>query len=108
MINKSKILNSFISGAISSVVFLVLITVVADLIPTLKDWLKSSFYHHWIGKGVLAILIFFVIQGLMAIYSRGKNTKKNIIENLWILNLVSIFGVFAMFMFFIIETFFIH
>lgn len=108
MIKKSKILNSFIAGAIASVVFIVLITIVADLVPPLKDWLKNNFYHHWVGKGILASLIFLLTQSLMTIYTQGKNTKKNIIESLWILNLVSIFGVLILFIFYIIETFLLH
>ncbi|MCK5332473.1 hypothetical protein KAJ41_01255 [Candidatus Parcubacteria bacterium] len=108
MIEKSKILNSFIVGAIASVVFIVLITIVADLVPPLKDWLKDNFYHHWIGKGILASLIFLLTQSLMTIYSQRKSSKKNLIESLWILNLVSIFGVLVLFVFYVIETFLLH
>ena len=34
----------------------------AEEIPALKDWLKETFYHHWLGKGALALGAFTVVS----------------------------------------------
>lgn len=47
-------------GAIVSIIFLTILIVVADLEPAVKSWLKATFSHHWVGKGLLATIVFFV------------------------------------------------
>ena len=49
-----------IAAMVTSVMLAVLI-VSAEEIPALKDWLKATFYHHWLGKGALAIAVFIVV-----------------------------------------------
>ena len=49
-------------AAIATSVMLAALIVVAEEIPALKDWLKQTFYHHWLGKGVLALGLFTVVS----------------------------------------------
>ncbi|OGG76264.1 hypothetical protein A2950_01460 [Candidatus Kaiserbacteria bacterium RIFCSPLOWO2_01_FULL_55_19] len=42
-------------ATIVTVLLLAALIVGAEEIPALKDWLKVTFYHHWLGKGVLAL-----------------------------------------------------
>ncbi len=49
-----------IAAMVTSVMLAVLI-VSAEEIPALKDWLKATFTHHWLGKGALAIAVFIVV-----------------------------------------------
>ena len=49
-----------IAAMVTSVMLAVLI-VTAEEIPALKDWLKATFTHHWLGKGALAIAAFIVM-----------------------------------------------
>ncbi|MDO8576400.1 MAG: hypothetical protein Q7R90_03730 [bacterium] len=49
-----------IAAMVTSVMLAVLI-VSAEEIPALKDWLKATFYHHWLGKGALAIAVFIIV-----------------------------------------------
>lgn len=49
-----------IAAMVTSVMLAVLI-VSAEELPALKDWLKATFYHHWLGKGALAIIVFIVV-----------------------------------------------
>ena len=108
MNNKEKALNSFIIGAIASIVFIALITIAADLFPLLKNSLKLKFYHHWIGKGVLAIFVFIIVHGFFFYSSRKKESRNKLSENLWILAAVSILGTFSIFFFYIIEAYLLH
>lgn len=48
-------------GAAFAVSFIAGVTVTADLYLPLKNWLKLMFSHHWIGKGVLAGVIFVAV-----------------------------------------------
>jgi len=58
---KVNIISSvFISTAIVSV-FIAFATIFAELFHPFKDWLKETFYHHWVGKGVLSIVLFFIL-----------------------------------------------
>lgn len=43
------------------IVFITAITIAAELAPQLKDWLKDSFSHHWIGKGIIAAIMWPII-----------------------------------------------
>lgn len=45
-------------ATIATALMLAIVIVAAEEMPTLKDWLKATFYHHWLGKGALAILLF--------------------------------------------------
>jgi MFS family permease len=51
-------------AAILSMVVVTILTIGAELNADLKGWLKGTFSHHWIGKGVLAILTFLVVVGV--------------------------------------------
>ena len=100
---KSKILHSFITGAVIAVVFIVAITIAAELMLPLKDFLKINFYHHWIGKGVAALGIFVIIGVLCLIFPLG---KKDYWINFWIWMLViaAAIGSLAITGFFIYEA----
>ena len=64
MINSS--LTTWIrSVAIATIVtslMLAVLIVSAEEVPALKDWLKATFSHHWLGKGALAIGLFAVVS----------------------------------------------
>lgn len=50
-----------IATVVTSVMLAALI-VSAEEIPVLKNWLKATFYHHWLGKGALALGLFTVVS----------------------------------------------
>lgn len=105
MDKKIKLINSVLMGAIATVIFIALITIVADLAPALKDWLKSTFSHHWVGKSILS-LAFFVISSSIAsicpcIRADTEKTTKLLSYLFW----SSISSTVAIFLFFIWEAF---
>lgn len=60
------------SAAIASILtcaMLAVIIVGGEESPALKNWLKATFYHHWLGKGALALMLFAFIT----IFFRPKN-----------------------------------
>jgi len=97
---KLRILNSIIIGAIAAIIFIIVITIAGDLYLSLKDWLKNIFYHHWMGKGILAIVIFFIFG---FIFNKETGEEK-IVKNFSILIWSSIIGSLIIFGFFIFEA----
>lgn len=105
MDKRLAILNACIWGALAAVVFIVAITVTADLYLPLKDWLKWAFGHHWVGKGILAIGIFAV--GTCIAYAISLRAEvQRIGSNLTLLMRISVAGTLALVFFFIYEAFF--
>lgn len=92
-----------VSG-ICTVVFVTLLTVLADLAPALKDWLKAVFTHHWIGKGVLAAGLFGLIY-LLALKTARDNSEESAAPLLRLLAWSAICGTIIIFAFFLWEAF---
>ncbi len=59
---RTRLTLAAVWSAVWTVALLFILTVVADLAPSVKSWLASSFSHHWIGKGVLASAFFIVLS----------------------------------------------
>lgn len=53
-----------IATILTSIMLAVLI-IFAEEIPALKNWLKATFTHHWLGKGALALILFAVSAVLL-------------------------------------------
>lgn len=99
-----KIIASIIKSATFTIVFIAFITITADLIPDLKNWLKNIFSHHWIGKSVLSLaffLIFSVVVYFCPCQKDIEKTKKLLSRLFW----VSIGSVVIISLFFIWEVF---
>ncbi|MBI2046170.1 MAG: hypothetical protein HYT28_02020 [Parcubacteria group bacterium] len=47
-------------GASVAVVFIAVVTIGGELYTPIKDWLAGVFSHHWIGKGILTMLVFVI------------------------------------------------
>jgi hypothetical protein len=106
MEKKLKVINSLIISAITAVIFITLITVIADLYSPTKNWLKNIFTHHWVGKGILASSLFIVLTFLFSLTPFSVNENK-LIKNLWLLFAISLLGTLVIFSFYIYETFLI-
>jgi hypothetical protein len=39
-------------------IFVIAITIVSDLYLPIKDWLKATHGHHWVGKGIWTVVLF--------------------------------------------------
>lgn len=49
-------------ATITTSAMLAALIVSAEEIPALKDWLKATFYHHWLGKSALALGLFTIVS----------------------------------------------
>ena len=66
MKNKLKIINAFVLSAVVTILFIVAMTMLAEIRPIIKDWLKITFSHHWTGKGILAVGLFLALSLLIS------------------------------------------
>lgn len=72
------IMNIFSSSlaVIGSSIFLTGLTLWGELHPPIKDWLKNSFTHHWVGKSILTAVVFILIAGLSKRLSKSLAEQK--------------------------------
>ncbi len=57
-IEKSTVVRTALSSLIVAMIFVTAITIVSDLVPSVKDWLKNTHGHHWVGKGIWTAFLF--------------------------------------------------
>ncbi len=100
---KSKIARAVVISAVATVIFITVITVAAELQAPLKDWLKATFSHHGVGKGILASVVFlgFSLFGYLAPLA---TSRAKIAKDLLVLFWSSLFGFLAILGFFVYEA----
>ncbi len=57
-----KGLKGIYYATIVTIVLITVMTILAELSTNFKDFLANTFWHHWIGKGIIALAIFFLIR----------------------------------------------
>ena len=65
--NRVKLVYASAWGAIASAVFIVVVTIRAELSAPLKEWLTGLTGHHWTAKSVLSLLVFVVVACVVAL-----------------------------------------
>lgn len=101
---KIKFVFSVASGAIGAVIFITAITIAADLILPIKDWLKNVFSHHWVGKSISS-LVLFALFFVISYFSPAKPDIEKLKKRLYALIWLSIISPVLIFLFFIWEAF---
>lgn len=100
---RQKIIVGSLLSAIVTAIFIAVITIAGELAPPLKDWLKQSFYHHWLGKSALAGILFFALGILFSFISPRGNAALS--ASVRALTWTSILSALVIFGFFIAEAF---
>jgi uncharacterized membrane protein YoaK (UPF0700 family) len=98
---RNKIINSFAASAIIAIIFVVVATILGELYSPFKNWLKETFYHHWMGKGIITIIAFYLI-GFLG-YFKSKESENSVAKMLKILFWIAIIGVLAISGFYLYE-----
>ncbi|MDP2650491.1 MAG: hypothetical protein Q8P04_00100 [bacterium] len=63
--NKPRLIIASAYAAILTIIFVVVITIWADLAVPLKDWLKAFSGHHWTSKSIFSFLLYFVATAVL-------------------------------------------
>lgn len=103
---KLKIIASVALASIVSILFITFATIFGEFNKPFKDWLALTFGHHWAGKSVLAVVIFFMVAVLhwvasLKMHAIAIDTKVR--RLLLVLFAVSILSSFAVIGFFILH-----
>ena len=96
-----KQIQTVARAALYTVITITAITIIADLYPPVKEWLKNTFTHHWIGKGVLGVAVFVVIAIIEGM--RGEGTVAKAEQSVRMLIYVSLLGTIVLLAFFFYE-----
>lgn len=99
MNNEEKTKRHVVSCMITVVVVTAL-TVAAEMSAPLKEGLKRLFFHHWVGKGVIALVVFFLFAHMIPIHV--KKPLREVVN--WLTTLAAACGI-AIFLFFLWEFF---
>lgn len=95
-------LQSVKAAAEATILVAILVTVLTiggELWNPLKDVLKGIFIHHWLGKGVLSIIVFILVYLIRKkAYTRTDST----IRTLYCAVIVSSIASLAMLLFFVL------
>ena len=90
------------SAAISvcvTVVILAIMIIVGEEVPTFKNWLKATFYHHWLGKGDISLMVF---AASLIVFRLG-GAKIKLSTFVYIESIVVLLSVFAISAFFLMH-----
>lgn len=98
---KNKWITSFAISAIIAIVFITFATIFGELYKPFKNSLKDIFSHHWIGKGVIAIVIFYALGFLGYFYT--KDSEDFMVTMLKVVFWIALLGVLAITGFYIYE-----
>ena len=100
---KSQYIRAFAISAGLAIITIAVLTIVGELYKPLKNWLKEIFYHHWVGKGVISFVGFYIVGYVLSLFVSGNKDKEAAI--LLGLFWVSLLSALAIFGFYYYETF---
>jgi uncharacterized membrane protein len=110
---KNKLITSFTVSAIVAIVFITFATIFGELYKPFKNYLADTFSHHWIGKSIIAIAIFYALGFLEYFKSKGDAVPAGRQEDVMIIALkilfwITVVGVLAISGFYLYEYFLVH
>lgn len=97
--NKPKLINSSAYAAIITIVFVVVITIWAELSAPLKDWLKNFSGHHWTSKSIFSVLL-YAVATIVLYVSPHKHTNDHLKRTLGFLLVFTVLGTIILTLFF--------
>ncbi len=92
-------MKKFYLASIVTILYIPLVTIVSELVAPLKNFFKTYFWHHWLGKGVVLILLY---AALLLVFGKTKETESDEKYVSAILGL-SFLSALAIFVFFVVE-----
>ena len=95
---KSRNMKKYYIAAIVSIIYIPLITVSAELFPPLKDFLKNVFWHHWLGKSIILLLLFIATAAIASLFKKDDDNKY-----LPLITYLSFISSLAILLFFVVE-----
>ena len=98
--NNEEKAKRHVASCMITVVVVTALTVAAEMSASLKDGLKQWFFHHWVGKGIIALVVFLLFAYVMPL--RVKKPLSEVVN--WLTMLTVACGI-VIFLFFTWEFF---
>lgn len=94
-------MKKFYFATIGTLLYIPIITIAGELYEPLKNFLKNTFWHHWLGKSVILVVLYIL---LVLIFSGMKENgeEKEGKYLVWIMA-IAMLGAFSIFGFFVVE-----
>ncbi len=100
---KSQYIRAFAISAGLAIVVIAVLTIVGELYKPLKSWLADIFTHHWVGKGVISFIGFYIVGYILSlVVSDRRDTESRILFFLFWISLLSTLAITG---FYYYETF---
>ena len=93
-----KNLRALSISTILTFIWIVFLTIYSELNSAFKDFLKNMFGHHWVTKGILSLVFFFLAYFILNKIIKG---DKNISKQINLVVITAIIGCLAIFLFFV-------
>lgn len=103
--NEEKILRltkASLEGVILVSILIASLTIGGELYSPLKDFLKNTFMHHWLGKSYLSVALFLLI---LFVRFFSKSDLKKISRTVYLAVVFSLVSSLSMMGFFVAHTF---
>lgn len=97
-------MKKYFIATIVSIIYIPLITIVAELYAPLKDFLKNIFWHHWLGKSAILVILFIAVTLISGAFL-SKHEEDNNRDSRFLTSVfwLSVFSALAVLLFFVIE-----
>jgi len=92
-------MKKYFLATIITLLYIPFVTIAGELNEPFKNFFKNLFWHHWLGKGIMLIVLY---TACVLIFSKTKESEKEAHWLLWIAG-VSILGALSIFIFFVSE-----
>ena len=89
--NKPKAIYSSATASTVAIVFVTLITIVAELRAPIKNWLASLSGHHWTSKGILSLLLYVIVALTIHFVVKDVGHRK-VTRSLWVAIVATVLG----------------
>ena len=86
-------------ASIVTVISIVVLTIVAELYPSWKEFLTRLTGHHWITKGLAGLAVFSLTAGIGALVRREESPDP--LGWSWLASTVVLIGIVVLFLFFV-------
>lgn len=95
-------IKSMSISTILTIIFIVFMTIYSELNKVFKDFLKNLAGHHWVAKGIIAVIFFILVYFILKNFiNDNKKVKETVV---WVIIAV-ILGSLAIFGFYVYEFF---
>lgn len=99
-----RFITAFAVSAVIVVFFIVITTIAAELVPSIKKWLAETFNHHWVGKSILSVAL-FTATSVPVFFLVPFADEKRVSRALMTLILAIVIGTVVLCAFFLYESF---